>query len=568
MDSVRAFFSRIQGRFLFILSMLVAGMLMIWYIGALSLDRFAGEVTGRIDGLHASTELAARLEATILEQIQVGERYLVSADSGTARRFTLLGSQAHSVRAVLGRVEGLTTRELQQLHQVDDLHAQLEVHYALAHAERDLGRSTAAVARVVAAGSTLDALKAGIRTLSTAQVGKVRDAAAGVSALARQRQFAMGLMLILTASIGLLVTMRTLRAINEPLVRLVGAANQFGTGDLRVDVEGSMPAELSVLAGAFGGMATKLRTIVGETVATAEQISASASDLSSISEEVAASSGEVSTAMLQISSGAGEQEAGLHEVETGFEEIRNRSVAIVETAGQVRLLSERIRALAEERRRDIGAAAGTLLEVREVVQNSSAEVVSLERDSEKIDAFVETIQGIARQTNLLALNAAIEAARAGQHGRGFAVVAEEVRKLADGSARAAEEVAATVEHIRREIQAVVATMDTGAAKVAGLETVSKGVESAFEEIIAAVRQVVEAADRMAAVAEENHSVMSGIEGTVQRVGATAKRHALAAQEVSASAQDQSAATEEMSAASVELLQAAERLRELVSGFRV
>jgi methyl-accepting chemotaxis protein len=568
MDPVRAFFTRIQGRFLFVLTMLIAGMLVIWYVGSLSLGRFAAEVTAQIDGLHASTELAARLEASVLEQIQVGERYLVSGGAETARRFSALGVEAHGVRAAFSRVQDLTQREHQQLHHVEDLHARLEVQYALAHAERDLGRSDAAVSRVAAAEGTLTDLTTNIRSLSAGQVGKVRQAASGVNTLARQRQWAMAAMLVLTAGIGLLVTMATLRAIDRPLLRLVGAADQFGSGDLRVEVGGAMPAELTVLAGAFTGMATKLRTIVGETVATAEQISASASDLSSISEEVAASSGEVSTAMLQISSGAGEQETGLREVGTGFDEIRRRSVAIVDSASQVRTLSEHIRELADARRRDIGAAAGTLLQVREVVQHSSAEVVALERDSEKIDAFVETIQGIARQTNLLALNAAIEAARAGQHGRGFAVVAEEVRKLADGSARAAEEVAATVEHIRREIQSVVVTMDSGAAKVAGLESVSKGVETAFEDIIAAVRQVVQAADGMAAVADENHQVTAEIERTVHRVSDTARRHALAAQDVSASAQDQSAATEEMSAASVELLQAAERLKELVSGFRV
>jgi methyl-accepting chemotaxis protein len=568
MDPVRAFFSRIQGRLLFVLSMLVAGMLAIWSVGALSLNRFAGEVSERIERLHASTETAARLEATVLEQIQVGERYLVAADRNTAVRFTALGMSAHGVRSEFTRVEGLTERERQQLARVDDLHARLEVQYALAHAERDLGRQAQAVTRVGGADETLSALKEQIRSLSAAQVAKVQTASAAVSGLARQRQSIMLVMLVLTGGLGLVLTLRTLNAIDRPLARLIGAANQFGSGDLRMEVGGRMPSELTVLAGAFSGMATKLRTIVGETVATAEQISASASDLSSIAEEVAASSGEVSGAMLQITSGAGDQEAGLREVGHGFHEIRQRSATIAETAGQVRGLSERIHELAELRRRDIAAAAGTLLEVREVVRASSAEVVALERDSEKIDAFVETIQGIARQTNLLALNAAIEAARAGQHGRGFAVVAEEVRKLADGSARAAEEVAATVDHIRREIQSVVATMDVGTTKVTGVETVSKGVETAFEEIIEAIRKVVEASDRMAAVADENHQATAGIEGTVHRVEETARRHALSAQEVSASAQDQSAATEEMSAASVELLQAAERLKELVSGFHV
>ena len=68
-------------------------------------------------------------------------------------------------------------------------------------------------------------------------------------------------------------------------------------------------------------------------------------------------------------------------------------------------------------------------------------IVELGRHSEDIQQIVGTITAISEQTNLLALNAAIEAARAGEHGRGFAVVAEEVRKLAEQSRTAAEQVA-------------------------------------------------------------------------------------------------------------------------------
>jgi methyl-accepting chemotaxis protein len=255
-------------------------------------------------------------------------------------------------------------------------------------------------------------------------------------------------------------------------------------------------------------------------------------------------------------------------VNEALEDIRRRAEEIDASTSRVRDLSEQIRALAEQKRIDVGRALSMLLDLRHVVQSSRQEVTALEQASETITNFVETIQGLARQTNLLALNAAIEAARAGEHGRGFAVVAEEVRKLADGSARAADEVATTVMQIRRQIESVVKTMEVGSSRVSDVEHASKGAERAFEDIVEAVAEVREAATVVAAAADDNQRAVHSVEQAVHNVGATAESHAASAQEVSAAAEQQSAATQEMSAASVELLTAAEKLKQLVSGFKI
>src|SRR5207247_8583827 len=145
-----------------------------------------------------------------------------------------------------------------------------------------------------------------------------------------------------------------------------------------------------------------------------------------------------------------------------------------EAAARVARLGEEIRTVADRHRNDIAAAGTTLLDVREVVRTTGAEVTQLAEQSTAIDDFVDLIKRISSQTNLLALNAAIEEARAGEHGRGFDVVAEEVRQLADESARAAEEVTRTTGLIREHVAEVTATMRAGPAKARGLEPLGAG----------------------------------------------------------------------------------------------
>ena len=568
MQQIRGYLDRIQGRLLAALSMLVAGTIAVWLFGAYTLGQFSDRVSGQMDELYSSMELGTQLEASILSQIAEGEHYLVAGTAVTGTEFEKLGLAVHELRTRLGKLSGLAETEQLQVARIEQLHSQVEVQYSLAHAQRDLGRASAAAAGIEGLAPVVRELKEVIRGLSAGEATKVTEAATAARLSAARRQFAMAALLALSTIIGVILVLRTVEAINRPLRKLVFAAQQFGQGDLSVRVDGRMPAELSALAGAFSQMADRMRLVVGETVSTAEQIGASASDLSSISEEVAASSGEVSTAMVGITSGAEEQANGLREVDNALEAMRGRAEEISHVSEQVLSLSDQIRGLADGKRRDIALALSMLLEVREVVNKSSVEVSELVDSMERINSFVELIQGIARQTNLLALNAAIEAARAGEHGRGFAVVAEEVRKLADGSAHAADEVASTIKVIRKELEDVVVAINAGTTRVGGVEDASRGAEAAFEEIIEAVEHVRTASAMVAHAADENRDAVLIVEERLRGVGTTAGSHAASAQQVSAAAQEQSAATEEMSAASVELLHAAERLKDLVSGFRV
>ncbi len=376
-----------------------------------------------------------------------------------------------------------------------------------------------------------------------------------------------GCLFFVAFSIGVWIAIWTVRMVDRPLTQLIGAAERFGAGDLRPMQLNRMPTELERLSRAMDDMGGRLRNVVVSVVGEASQMGNSATDFSAMSEQLAASSGEISTAMVKIASSAEQQVRGMEKADALLASLRQIAEANAKASARVAQLGDRIQELAAHHRADVAAAGQTLLDVREVVQTSARQVQELSRLSEPITAFIDLIKQISSQTNLLALNAAIEAARAGEHGRGFAVVAEEVRRLADSSATAAEDVAKTVQHVRSQVRGVSQTMETGSAKVQGIEGVAQAAARALEQISIAVEEVHNAAEEVEREAVANRAIVEQLGERTQEVSQAASEHASASEEVTAAAEEQTASTEEMAASAGELLQGATRLTALMQEFK-
>ncbi|HEX6435025.1 MAG TPA: HAMP domain-containing methyl-accepting chemotaxis protein [Gemmatimonadales bacterium] len=563
MKLARSLRSRVIGGMALLLA-LVFGIALLGVNSIRSLDQ---TVDQELTLLLESTDLSNGLIASLSAEVRAAEQYLMVPSDKARRRFLEEGDSAYTYQRRYRTLRALTTSDRYIVNKIAGNQAELEVGYAMAHALADLGRVEEARRHAEGARAPSDTLLGDVRALALAQTNRSLVRATDIRRDAQQRRSLLWLLLFVSLALGAGTSIQTVRWVDLPLRRLVGAADRFGAGDLRRVQLGRMPTELEQLARAMDTMASRLRGVVVSVVNEASQIGNSATDFSAMSEELAASSGQISTAMVKIASSAEQQVRGMEKADALLLSLRQIAETNATASTRMVELGDRIRELAARHRGDVASAGQTLLDVQEIVATSARQVQELTRLSEPITAFIDLIRQISSQTNLLALNAAIEAARAGEHGRGFAVVAEEVRRLADSSSSAAEEVAKTVQFIRKQVREVAGTMDAGSARVQGVEVVATAAARALEDIAAAVQEVHTAAGEVVREAEANRRIVSQLGERTQEVSQAASEHASASEQVTAAAEEQTASTEEMAASAGDLLQGATRLTALMQDFK-
>lgn len=240
---------------------------------------------------------------------------------------------------------------------------------------------------------------------------------------------------------------------------------------------------------------------------------------------------EVKQIGLSVSSSATEILAAAEQIAVGSQrqadEITNTSSAVEEMAASMNQVSRNAEASAEAARRALEMAEHGDKSVRDTseamsridsaVQQTSEKMRLLGLRSSEISEIIDLINDIAAQTNLLALNAAIEAAHAGEAGLGFSVVADEIRKLAERSARATRDVGNLIKSIQSETSEALTAMEVGMKEVRGGSYLATQASNALQDISVAVRQSSELIEEISAASEEQARVTRNVAGAMQTI---------------------------------------------------
>jgi methyl-accepting chemotaxis protein len=224
--------------------------------------------------------------------------------------------------------------------------------------------------------------------------------------------------------------------------------------------------------------------------------------------------------------------------------------------------SERATRIATEHRDTIGMAIERLVNAKRFIGESTTQIGGLSKSTQRITDFITVIKELADQTNLLALNAAIEAARAGEQGQGFAVVANEVRKLAEQSARASEDAGEIVTGFEDQMRQVASQVGRGQTMMSDVESLSESARTALDEIVEATAASLAWGRRIADTSRVQESEVGRLSERVARIAEISRRNREGAENVTRSASDQARALRELEGAAHELREVAADLSDL------
>lgn len=380
--------------------------------------------------------------------------------------------------------------------------------------------------------------------------------------------WAMKILPVAVIVFGTLFSLFIARGISGPFQMIIESMARAEQGRLETRLKIESQDEFQTLAESFNLMLHGICQMISKVLETSNDVASSSQELSSASVESAATLQDISRNVVEINGSTVEIASNLEKTSNSIETFSASAHQVAQLAATAVDASNSTNEVAATGGMTVKKAVDMIGKIKESVDMATQVILDLNAASKQISDIVTTISTIASQTNLLALNAAIEAARAGEQGKGFTVVAEEVRKLAEESAEAAEEISTLIDNVQLKTQSAVDSMQIGRQRVDDGITVTRAVSANLDNIIANTGDVNRKIKEISKVSEEqsrNAEIMSRtIDDITKLTRTTSERTGV----VSTAIEQQTATVSQISGSAEDLARLADELHSLVSRFTI
>ncbi len=376
------------------------------------------------------------------------------------------------------------------------------------------------------------------------------------------------LVIFVIAIVAVAVAMLVSSGISKKLEKLIITFEKAAEGDLTVGVDIHSKDEFEEVGNHFNIMIRKIGELILNVKASSEVMYKTSDRISKMANETNIAIGEVALTIDQVAQGASETaqdiQTGADAVNTLAGQIENIDGLTSEMIG----ISENSNRLGEEGLK----VMSKLTEATEKNNKASVEVGQVVSDmnstTNQIGMITDAINNIAEQTNLLALNAAIEAARAGEAGKGFSVVADEIRKLAEQSTSATNQIQTLIETIKSKSGMAVQSMEEAKFIVLEQNQAVSNTKDIFNKILESIASLMKEIKLIQSSIVETNKGKEEIVTRMQNISAVSEESSASAEEVSATTQEVTAIMNEFTNSAGELQDLSTKLEEEINKFKL